>query len=471
MSANSSIHTSNTPRGVSSRKESPIIFNIKKGLDLPITGEPEQKIEEAKNIKSVALIGPDYVGVKPTMAVQEGDKVKLGQVVFEDKITPGVRFTSPASGRVTAVSRGEKRVLQSVVISLEGDEEEKFSSYSKTKISGLTREQVKENLLASGLWTAIRARPFGKIPNPESTPHSVFVNAMDTEPLALPPQLAIKGREIDFINGLRAISKLTDGKLYLCHNAGAALPGTDLDFVTSAQFKGPHPAGLVGTHIHFLDPVSANKTVWHLNYQDLMAVGALFLTGRLSVERIITLAGPALKRPRFLRTRQGACTDELTSGELKEGETRVISGSVLSGRKATGPFAYLGRYHLQVAALAEGRERVFLEWQLPGFNKFSVKPIFISGFLPAKKLAFTTSNEGQRRQMVPIGMYEKIMPLDINPTFLLRALLVDDTDQAQALGCLELDEEDLALCTFVCPGKNEYGPILRRNLTQIEEEG
>ncbi len=447
------------------------IYVIKKGLDLPITGEPEQTIEEVHNVKSVAVAGPDYVGLKPTMAVQEGDAVKLGHVLFEDKKIPGVRYTSPASGRVTAINRGEKRMLQSVIIALDGEEEETFVSYSEAEIAGLSRSQVKENLLVSGLWTALRTRPFGKSPEPESTPHAIFVNAMDTEPLAVQPHLVIRGRETDFINGLRAVSKLTDGKLYLCHGPGEALPGADLDFVTSAQFSGPHPAGLVGTHIHFLDPVSAKKTVWHLNYQDILAIGSLFVTGRLSVERIISLAGPGVKRPRLLRTRLGACTDDLVAGELIEGEIRVISGSVLSGRKAYGPFAFLGRYHLQVSALAEGRERVFLEWQLPGFNKFSIIPAFISSYLPHKKFALTTSQEGQKRAMVPIGMYEKVMPLDINPTFLLRALLMGDTDQAQALGCLELDEEDLALCTFVCPGKNEYGPVLRRNLNQIEIEG
>ena len=449
----------------------PRAFVIKKGLDLPIAGEPEQTIEEALEVKSVAVVGPDYVGLKPTMAVQEGETVKLGQLLFDDKKTPGVRYTSPASGRVTAINRGEKRMLQSVIISLDGDEEETFASYSEAEMASLSNAQVKENLLASGLWTALRTRPFGKLPEPESTPHAIFVNAMDTEPLAVRPHLVIRGRERDFINGLRAVSKLTDGKVYLCHGPGETLPGADLDIVTAAQFSGPHPAGLVGTHIHFLDSVGSKKTVWYLNYQDLMAVGSLFLTGRLSVERIISLAGPGVNRPRLLRTRLGACTDDLVAGELIDGEIRVISGSVLSGRKASGPFSFLGRYHMQVSALAEGRERVFLEWQLPGFNKFSIIPAFISNYLPRKKFSLTTSQEGQKRAMVPIGMYEKIMPLDINPTFLLRALLMGDTDQAQALGCLELDEEDLALCTFVCPGKNEYGLFLRRNLTQIEIEG
>ena len=447
-------------------------YNIKRGLDLPITGEPELTVEEAAEVKTIAVIGTEYVGMKPTMAVKVDDTVKLGQLLFTDKKTPGVNYTSPANGKVVAINRGDKRVLESVVIEISGNEEESFTSYSEEQLASLSREEVKENLFASGLWPALRTRPYSKVPPPETTPHSIFVNAMDTNPLAPKPNLIITGRENDFINGLTVISKLTEGNLYLCYESGTDIPGIDLNFITAAEFNGPHPAGLVGTHIHFLDPVSTKKTVWHLNYQDVMAIGSLFITGRLNVERIISLAGPMVKRPRLLRTRIGANVEDIVANELiEEGDARVISGSVLFGHKAAGPFAYLGRYHLQVCVIMENRERVLMDWHRPGFNKFSVKTTFISKFIPGKKFAFTTSTEGSERAMVPIGMYEKIMPLDIFITFLLRALIVEDTDQAQALGCLELDEEDLALSTFVCPGKSDYGPLLRQNLTRIEIEG
>ena len=447
-------------------------FKIARGLRLPITGEPDRTIEAAPRIRSVAVIGSDFVGMKPTMIVGEGDTVKLGQVLFTDKKTPGVRFTSPAAGRVTAVNRGARRALQSVVIEVgEEETEETFAAFPAGELRGLDGDTVRRNLIASGLWCALRTRPYSKVPSPESSPHSLFVNAMDTNPLAVPPGQFLAGRENDFVNGLTVISKLTGGALYLCHGLGESVPGGDLDFVTPAAFSGPHPAGLTGTHMHFVDPVDVNRVNWSINYQDVWAIGVLFTTGRLNVERVVSLAGPAVRRPRFLRTRMGASTDDLVRGELDEGENRVISGSVLSGRKASGPFTFLGRYHLQVSVLKEGRERVFLGWQHPGLDKFSVKPTFISSLLPRRKFAFTTSTEGSKRAMVPIGMYEKIMPLDLMPTYLLRALIVGDTDMAQALGCLELDEEDLALCTYVCPGKTEYGPILRENLTRIEEEG
>ncbi len=450
------------------------MISITRGLDLPITGEPKQTIETGPAVTKVALVADDYIGMKPTMIVKQGDSVRLGQLLFEDKKNPGVRFTSPGCGTVAAINRGAKRALQSVIIELERNEEETFQSYHDSDLSALTREQVRDNLLNSGLWTCLRTRPYGKLPHPESVPHSLFVTVMDSNPLAADPEMIIGENEPAFVYGLQVVRHLTEGTLFLCKAPGTTIAGSDLDFVTVEEFSGPHPAGLPGTHIHFLDPVSDKKTVWHLNYQDVIAIGKLFATGKLSVERVISLGGPSVKNPRLLRTRIGANTGDLTREEL-EGEkedNRVVSGSVLSGRTAVAPIDFLGRFHLQLSALPEGRDRVFLGWHRPGFDKFSVKRVFASAFLGArKKFRFNTSTEGSKRAMVPIGMFDKVMPLDIIPTFLLRALIVEDTEQAQALGCLELTEEDLALCTFVCPGKYEYGPILRHNLLSIEKEG
>ena len=451
---------------------------IQKGLDLPIDGGPilspdgKTPVEDAASVKTVALVGDDYIGMKPTMFVKEGDRVKLGERLFEDKKTPGVQFTAPGCGRVVAVNRGAKRVFQSVVIELQGDEEVEFQSYHDADLSTLSREQIRKNLIEAGLWTALRTRPYSKVPPPESLPHSIFVSAIDTNPLAPSPEIVLDENRQEFIFGLTILRRLTEGNLFLCTAPGAVVPGADLDSVTTEEFNGPHPAGLPGTHIHFLDPVSERKTVWYLNYQDVIAIGKLFVTGRLPVDRVISIAGPAITQPRLVRTRVGASTSDLVDGSLKEGENRVISGPVLSGRTAAGTVAYLGRYHLQVSALAEGRERVFLGWHRLGFDKFSIRRVFASALHGnGIKFPFTTSTEGSKRAMVPIGMYEDVMPMDIFPTFLLRALAVGDTEQAQALGCLELDEEDLALCTFVCPGKTEWGPILRTNLSRIELEG
>ena len=447
------------------------MITIKKGLDLPISGKPEQVIENGKKVRRVAVIGEDFHGMKPTMKIDVGDTVKLGQVLFEDKKTPGVIYTSPGAGKVAEINRGDKRVLESVVIELDGDEEETFETFSEAELQHLKRDQVVTNLVKSGLWTALRTRPFSKVPPPESTPHSIFVTAIDTNPLAANPEQIIDEQRGAFTNGLKVIRHLTEGKLFLCTQNGATIPGRDMEGITTRVFGGCHPAGLVGTHIHFLDPVDIDKTVWHLNYQDVIAIGKLFTTGRVFVDRVISLAGPSVKKPRLLKTRLGASLEELTEGELVSSENRMVSGSVFGGRIAHGPFAYLGRYHLQVSVLEEGRKRELFGWVAPGLKKFSLKNVFLSRLLPRKQYAFTTSQEGSKRTMVPIGMYEKVMPLDIQPTFLLRAIIVEDTERAKDLGCLELDEEDLGLCSFVCPGKYDYGSILRQNLIRIERDG
>ncbi|MFU2092322.1 Na(+)-translocating NADH-quinone reductase subunit A [Gallibacterium anatis] len=446
------------------------MITIKKGLDLPIAGKPAQVIHDGAAITEVAVLGEEYVGMRPSMKVREGDVVKKGQVLFEDKKNPGVVFTAPASGTVTAINRGAKRVLQSVVIKLEGESQMTFAKYSIEQLANLTVEQVKQNLVESGLWTALRTRPFSKIPAIDSKPSSIFVNAMDTNPLAAEPALIIKENAEAFQNGLTVLSRLNEGKLFVCKAAGTSIPTINASNVQVEEFSGPHPAGLSGTHIHFLDPVSISKFVWYINYQDVIAIGKLFTTGELYVDRVVSLAGPQVKNPRLVRTRLGANLNELTASELADGENRVISGSVLNGHTAVAPVNYLGRYALQVSVIAEGREKEFLGWISPGSNKFSITRTVL-GHFGHKLFKFTSAINGGHRAMVPIGTYERVMPLDIIPTLLLRDLSAGDTDSAQALGCLELDEEDLALCTFVCPGKNEYGPMLRAALDKIEKEG
>jgi len=452
------------------------ITKIKKGLNVPITGEPDQVISEGNPAKNVALIGYDYVRMRPTLEVAVGDKVKRGQLLFTDKKMAGVKYTSPAAGTVTAINRGAKRVFESIVIQCDDKEDDiTFASYKENQLKTLDPEKVKTNLIESGLWTALRARPFGKVANPADTPHSLFITAMDTNPLAPAVEkiLEDKVKEKAFINGLIVLSKLTEGKLFLCKSPGASIPTADLDKLCVEEFSGPHPAGNVGTHIHFLDPVHREKTVWHIDAQDVAAVGDLFTTGKIPVERVIALAGPLVKKPRLIKTRIGACMESITRDELKENgnETRVISGSVLSGRTVAGAVAFLGRYHQQVSVLGEDRKRSFFGWLSPGFNLFSIKRILLSSLFPRKKFNFNTGVHGGKRSILPIGSYEAVTPMDFVITYLLRALMVDDIEEAENLGCLELCEEDLALCSFVSPSKIEYGPVLRRNLTIIEKEG
>lgn len=359
-------------------------------------------------------------------------------------------------------------MLQSVVIEAEGDESVAFDSFTAAELASLTVEQVKKNLTGSGLWTALRTRPFSTSPAVDSMPRAIFVTAMDTNPLAADPTIVIAQRSADFSNGLTVLSRLSD-KVYLCKKAGASIPSVPA--VQVEEFDGPHPAGLPGTHIHFLDPVSIKKVVWHINYQDVIAIGALFTSGQLNAERVISLAGPVVKNPRLLKTVLGASLAELTAGELQDGQNRIISGSVLAGAAASGVHGYLGRFHNQVSVLAEGYDKQFLGWVMPGSDKFSVTRAYLSHLNPKRLFNMTTTTNGSSRAMVPIGNYERVMPLDILPTLLLRDLLVSDSDGAVSLGCLELDEEDLALCTFVCPGKYDYGVALRDCLTTIQKEG
>ena len=448
------------------------MYRIRKGLDLPIAGSPSSELDGTKSVGEVAILGSDYVNMRPTMLVKIGDQVKIGQPIFECKRQLGVIYTAPAAGEVISLNRGQRRVFQSVSIKPNNQEEQvEFTHYQSTSPENANESNVRNLLLESGLWSSFRTRPYSKNPPSDEKPNSIFVNSMDTNPLALDPMVVISQYDEDFANGLQIISKLTNGTTFVCHEESKKLP-TVSGNIQLKSFSGPHPSGNAGTHIHFLDPVSANKTVWTINYQDVIAIGKLFTTGRLWVERIISMAGPQIKSPRLVKTRLGASINDLVEGELvNEDNVRVISGSVLSGFKAKGPFAYLGRYHHQISALEEGHRREFLGWAGAGANKFSIKPSFISSLSPSKKFGFTTSTEGSFRAMIPTGNYEKVMPLDILPTQLLRALITKQTDLAQQLGCLELEEEDLALCTFVDHGKVDYGPILRENLTQIDQEG
>lgn len=444
------------------------MIRLKKGLDVPIAGAPRQEIVDGPELSSVALVGADYPGLMPTMRVAEGDRVLKGQTLFADKKNPAIQFSSPVTGMVKAINRGENRVFQSIEIVPEAGAHEavRFDRHEPSALVALGGEFVRQQLLNSGLWVALRSRPFGRVADPKAVPAAIFVNAMDTNPLAADPAVVIRDAGEAFRHGLDVLSCLGI-PVRVVRAAGSDI---DCGRLTPDEFAGPHPAGLVGTHIHFLEPVSAHKQVWHLDYQDVIAFGRLFTTGELDARRVISVAGPVVNQPTLVRTTLGADIPSLVANGLSTADVRLISGSVLSGRQASGVEKWLGRYHLQVSALAEGRDRQLLHYLRPGMDRHSVLRAYVGRFF-RKSFAMTTSTQGSERAMVPVGTYEQVMPLDILPTQLLRYLLVNDTDMAQALGVLELVEEDLGLCTYVCPGKYEYGPILRDVLNTIEKEG
>lgn len=448
------------------------MIKITKGLDIPLTGAPQQTISAGPAVSQVALVGSDYVGMKPTLFVNEGDLVKKGQKLFEDKKIPGVFFTAPVAGKVEAIHRGDRRVFQSLVISKSGEEAVTFSSYKNQKPADLSEGEVRALLQESGLWGSLRKRPFSKTPAIDSKPQALFITAIDTRPHCPHVHVVMQGQEEDFQRGIEILAQIAPRVFVITDpNTKIALPS--IAHVEHHCFSGPHPAGNVGTHIHYLFPVGPRRSVWHLDYQDCIAIGHLFRTGQLQSERVISIAGPQAQNPRLMKTLLGASLKDLTQNEIAASDkpTRVVSGSVLGGRTAAGPEAFLGRFHSQVSLLEEDHSREFLGWNSPGVNKYSLKHVFLSAFSPGKKFPLTTNKHGSLRALVPIGAYEAVMPGDFLPTYLLRYLLARNTDKAVELGALELDEEDLALCTFVDPCKNEFGPVLRENLNLIEKEG
>ena len=451
------------------------VHHIRRGLDLPLSGAPAQVIEAATAVPRVALVGADYHGLKPGLQVQVGARVLRGSPLFEDKRAPGVCHVAPAAGTIAAIHRGEMRAFQSVVIDVDADDgperQVAFASYTGRPAGELDADAVRALLLESGAWTALRARPFSKVPSATSTPHAIFVTAIDTHPHAPAVDVALAGREADFHAGVQVIAKLCAGTTFVCKMVGCPVSAPDGKNIRVEEFAGPHPAGTPGLHIHRLTPVDLDRTVWHIGYQDVAAIGHLFATGRLDVDRVVSIAGPGAVRPRLLRTRLGASTGALTQGELAPGTQRVISGSVLGGRIAMDEVhGYLGRYHQQIAVVPEGSQRELFGYIAPGANKFSIWGVVLGHWANARKLALTTTTNGSPRAMVPIGAYERVMPMDLMPTFLLRALITRNAEWAEELGVLELDEEDVALSTFVCPGKVEYGPLLRDILTRIEKD-
>ena len=444
-------------------------FNLKKGFDIPILGIPKQVIDDNKIPRSVAIVGPEYKGLKPKMLVNIGDKVKRGSPLFCHKDQPDILYVSPCKGKVQEINRGEKRILHSVVIEVESLEDKgieitKLHSGEKNEV-----KFIKKCLFDSGLWTSFLTRPYSKVPAGDTKPSSIFITAMDTEPLCPDADIIVNNDIKAFEEGVKKISKISDGRVFICKKDNSNIFIDDFD---TFEFAGPHPAGLAGTHMHFLDPPNSDKSVWSIGYQDVIAIGKLFLTGFIDINRIISIAGPLANKPRLVKTVLGASLDDILEGEYpKTDSCRIISGSILSGFHAIDDLAFLGKYSRQVTIIKEDTDKHFFGWIKPQPNRFSVMPVLLSAFGFFKLFNLTSNLNGGRRAMVPTGIFETLMPQDFLPTQLLRSLLVMDTDVAQSLGALELDEEDVALCTFACPAKYEYGVALRDSLQKIEKEG
>ncbi|MBP7382579.1 Na(+)-translocating NADH-quinone reductase subunit A [Myxococcota bacterium] len=456
------------------RTDEPMRHAVRKGLDLPLTGGGGA-LTDGPEVRSVALMPDDWIGVAARPLVEVGTRVKAGEPIFEDRRNPGVIFTSPGTGEVSAIHRGDRRAVQSVVVKLDGSDEcADFPAWRGETVAKWSGDDVRRLMLQAGTWPALRERPFGTVPPAGAPACPIFVTAIDTNPLAPDPAIAISRHVDAFKTGLTALVLLAGGHpVYACVSSGFNLTGaTDVPGVRTHSFSGPHPAGLPGTHIHMVSPASVEAPRWHIGYQDVIALGVLLQTGRPCLERVIGVGGPSVAEPIVWITRVGVELGPLLTGRLRHGENRVISGSVLFGRSISDlPQTFVGFFHNQVCAIPEETGRDFLGWLSPGLKRFSILPIFLSKLAGERSLRFDTATNGSPRAVMPFGVYERVMPLDMMATELCRALMAGNAEWAAELGALELIEEDLALCTLVCPGKNDYGPALRSVLETIRKEG
>ncbi len=438
------------------------MIKISKGLDLPISGAPLNIVSDEPKVSSVAVLSNDFVGMKPTMLVKEGDSVKAGQKIFEDKKNIGVFYTSPCGGIVRNINRGDKRKFLSIELDID-DTNEEFEFFD----IGNTSNEIKNCLIDSGYWNCFRTRPFNRTPNVNDIPNAVFINCCDSNPLSMDPYNIISLNEADFREGLIVLSQLFKCNMNLTYqNDNFDISNEDFEYF---QFKGPHPSGLSSTHISKIYPVNLNRTVWTINYQDIISIGFLKKNNKIRTSKLISLGGPSVHEPSLLNVRVGGNIDEICAGKLKP-NSRIISGSVLHGHESEGVMNYLGFYDSQISAIPDEVNNIFMNWLMPGSSLHSKLNVFISSFIKPKNFIFNTSIGGGDRAIVPISSYEEVIPMDILVTQLLKALVVSDIDMAVDLGMLELVPEDLALCSYVCPSKYDYSSILMDNLNKLYQE-
>ncbi len=432
-------------------------------------GIAEKNIAGAVSPAMYAVKPVDFPGLTPKLDVHPGDTVEAGSPLFHDKQNPEIKFTSPVSGKVVSVDRGDRRKILEVVVEKDGDRSVDFGKADPDRLSG---EQVREAMLRSGLWPAVRQRPYHVIANPAGQPKSVFVSCFDTAPLAPDYNFILENSSVShFKTGIKALSKLTTGKVNLVLKNGAdgnkLLEG--LGGVEISWFSGPHPAGNVGIHIHHLDPVNKGETVWYVNFQDVITIGKLFSEGVYKPERLVALTGSEVLKPRYHKMLAGASVISFLEGNVKEGNLRVISGNVLTGTRIeqTG---YLGFYDSQITVIPEGNYFEMFGWALPGIGKLSFSRTFLSSLFPRKTYRPDTNFHGGERAFVVTGLYEKVLPMDIYPMQLLKSIIARDIDMMENLGIYEVAEEDFALCEFVCPSKIEIQSIVREGLDLIRQE-
>ncbi len=447
-------------------------IKIRKGTDIKLQGEAERVIAQIDRPEIFAVKPADFHNLTPKLVVHEGDEVKAGGVLFHDKYLEDIKFTSPVSGEVVEVRRGEKRRILEVKIL--ADKETNYIDFGSADPVSLSREQVIEKLMKSGLWTAIRQRPFSTVANPKDDPKAIFISAMNSAPLAADLNFICKDQQDLLQTGIDAIGKLTKGTVHFNVSAKAEESSsfTGLKGVQLNKFSGPHPSGNVGVQIHHLDPLNKGEQIWYLGPQELITIGRLFKEGKYNPTKIVALAGSEVKQPKYYECAIGTPVKSLIKDQLKEGNNRIISGNVLTGDKVDEE-GFIGFYHNEVTVIPEGDEPQFFlteGWLAPGFQKYSVSRAFPSWIMPGKKYRLDTNKNGEERAFVVTGELEKVFPFDIYPMQLIKSIIINDVEMMEKLGIYEVDSEDFALCEFACTSKIEIQEIVRGGLDLIQKE-
>lgn len=447
-------------------------IKLRKGLDIKLVGEADKVKTEAGNSTVYAIKPPDFHGLVPKMTVKVGDKVKAGSIIFINKYQEEVSYASPVSGEVIEILRGEKRRILEVRI--KADSEITFEDKGSKDANSMSAEEVKNHMLASGLWPFIKMRPLDVVAKPKDTPKAIFISAFDSAPLAPDYDFILHGENENFQAGIDALAKLTEGKVHLTTKGGSNADST----FTSAKnvqlntIQGKHPAGNVGTQIHHIDPVNKGEVVWTVNAQDVAIIGKVFKTGKFDVSKVIAVTGSEVKNPKYIKARVGMQIAAVLEDNVSQENVRFISGNVLSGEKVEAD-GFLGFYDSQVTVIPEGNEAKFMitkGWLSPGFTKFSNSRAYFSWLTPNKKYQLDTNLNGEVRAFVVTGEMEKVFPFDIFPMHLTKAVMYNDIDLMENLGIYEVAPEDFALCEFVCTSKIDIQEVIRGGLDVIEKE-
>ena len=453
-------------------------FRLKKGYDIKVAGSAEKKVVKMDVPKKVAVTPHEFRGVKVRLNIKPGDNVKIGSVLLEDKTMPDIKFVAPVSGKIAEINRGERRALMEIVIENDFKNEKEFvGKWSKDDLNKMDEAAIKTAMLKGGMWPLLIQRPFSKIANPQDTPRDIFISGMDTAPLAADPNLIMEGMETHFQSGIDIIKKLTTGKIYLSldlKNKANAKAFTEVSGVEKNYFSGPHPAGNVGVQTHHIKALNHGEVIWTIKPFAVALIGKFFNEGFFQAERVIATAGSSLSNPKYYKTIAGApIRDLIPASEVKDAEVRFISGNILSGRKIS-PEGYVSYYDNLISVIPEGeRKRKLLGYFRPGFKTPSYSNTYLSKFLMTARNDYVldTKINGGKRAFVATGDYESVLPMDILPVYLAKSILADDIEEMESLGILELDEEDIALCSYICLSKTNFGQILRNGLNFIEKEG